>query len=113
MLSVGVDKVPRMRTLRSSITGRYQANCERGLCALTGSQATSKLQGEIFTLLDYVLGSGKCDVQTWAGARQLRIDMVFALRDGWMLAVEYDGAYWHRGKEERDWHKARMIESRW
>jgi hypothetical protein len=39
--------------------------------------------------------------------------MVFKLLSGRMLVVEYDGAYWHRGQEERDFHKARMLEDAW
>jgi len=30
----------------------YQAACEQGHCALTGNRATSKHEGQIFTLLD-------------------------------------------------------------
>jgi hypothetical protein len=33
------------------------------------------------------------------------------LADGGKLVVEYDGAYWHRGREERDFLKARRVES--
>jgi hypothetical protein len=105
--------VPAMHTQWSGAAGRYQARCEQGHCALTGGQATSKLQGQIFTLLDYVLGPGKPDVRTWAGRLPLRIDMVFTLPSGEVLALEYDGAYWHRDQEERDSRKTHMIEGKW
>ncbi len=95
------------------VTGRYQASCGEGRCALTGGQAISKLEGQIFTLLDYVLGCGKRDEHLGVGERALRIDMVFQFPGGQLLAVEYDGAYWHRDQEERDRRNARMIESVW
>lgn len=101
-----------MGTRWSGATGRYQARCGDGHCALTGDQATSKLQGEIFTLLDYVIGPGHRDQFAFT-FRSVRLDMVFKLRTGRALVVEYDGAYWHRDKEEQDFRKARMVEDAW
>lgn len=100
-------------------TGRYQGKCEQGHCALTGGQATSKHEGEILTLLKYVIGDGQGDARVALGRRQLRLDMVFSLPSGLALAVEYDGAYWHGGRsqeerqhnEERDFWKARDVEA--
>lgn len=37
--------------------------------------------------------------------------MVFGLSAGGKLVVEYDGAYWHRGREEQDFLKARRVET--
>lgn len=105
--------VSGMRTRWSGATGRYQAKCEQGHCALTGDQATSKLQGQIFTLLDYVIGSGHHDVRGFAGRRLVRLDMEFRLPSGQLLVVEYDSAYWHCNKEERDFLEARAIERAW
>jgi very-short-patch-repair endonuclease len=36
--------------------------------------------------------------------------MGFPLPGGRILAVEYDGAYWHRAQEERDLRKTDMIQ---
>jgi hypothetical protein len=38
-------------------SGRYAASCESGHCALTGNQATSKLEGQLSILLDHVFGA--------------------------------------------------------
>jgi hypothetical protein len=53
-------------------------------------------------LLDYALGRGKGDWRFQVVGRPVQIDMVFALPDDRALMVEYDGAHWDRGKEERD-----------
>lgn len=110
-----------MYTRWAGTTGRYQGKCEQGHCALTGDQATSKHEGEILTLLKYVIGHGRGDVKVPGGRRQFRLDMVFNLPSGLGLVVEYDGAYWHGGRnqeerqrnEERDYHKAREVEAAW
>jgi hypothetical protein len=103
-----------MYTRWAGATGRYQGKCEQGHCALTGDQATSKHEGEIRTLLKYVIGHGRGDVKVPSGRRQFRLDMVFDLPSGLVLVAEYDGAYWHGGRnqeerrhnEERDYYKA-------
>jgi hypothetical protein len=64
---------------RSGVTGRYQLRCGHGLCALTGDQASSKLQGSLFALLDYVVGGGRQDVSVVLGGQAVRLDMVFDL----------------------------------
>lgn len=102
-----------MRRRGPGTTGQYQASCEHGYCALSGHQATSKLEGQIFTLLDYVFGPGKHDWRSQVCGRWVQLDMVFTLPDDRALVVEYDGARWHRGKEERDGGKTRMIEEGW
>lgn len=108
-----------MYTRWAGATGRYQGKCEQGHCALTGGQAASKHEGEILTLLKYVIGDGRGDMRVLRGRRQLRLDMVFSLPSGLALAVEYDGAYWHGGRsqeerqhnEQRDYWKARDAEA--
>jgi hypothetical protein len=110
-----------MYTRWAGATGRYQGKCEQGHCALTGDQATSKHEGEILTLLKYVIGHGRGDVKVPGGRRQFRLDMVFDLPSGLVLVAEYDGAYWHGGRnqeerernEERDYYKAREVEAAW
>jgi hypothetical protein len=61
-----------------------------------------KIEGQKLTLLDYVLGRGKGDWRFQVFGRPVQIDMVFTLPDDRALMVEYDGAHWDRGKEERD-----------
>src|SRR5271166_5808549 len=109
-----------MYTRWASATGRYQGKCEQGHCALTGGQATSKHEGEILTLLKYVIGHGRRR-EGLQGRQQFRLDMAFDLPSGLVLVVEYDGAYWHGGRsqeerqrnEERDYCKAREAEAAW
>lgn len=105
-MSQAAAKVPGM----SGLTGRYQARCGNGLCALTGDQATSKLQGGLFAVLNYVIGAGRQDARVSLGTSLARLDMIFNIVDH-KLVVEYDGAYWHRGREEQDFRKARRVES--
>jgi hypothetical protein len=93
--------------------GRYTPSCEKGVCALTGNRATSKLESEIFTLLDYVLGPGKQDVQACLLGRACRIDILFPSLGARALIVEYDGAHWHKGKEEWDWRKSQAMQDGW
>jgi len=78
-MSAVVAMVSSMPRNLPGVTGRYQAKCGRGLCALAGDQATSKLQGDLFALLDYVIGGGAQDVRAGTGTRTLRTDMVFRL----------------------------------
>lgn len=94
--------------------GRYTPSCEKGVCARTGNRATSKLESDIFTLLDYILGPGKQDVHTYlSGNRPCRIDMLFPALGPQAVIVEYDGAHWHEGKEERDWSKSCEMQEGW
>lgn len=72
-------KVPGMSQYRTGVSGRYQARCGNGLCALTGDQATSKMQGSLFAVLNYVIGGGRQDVAVRLGTRLVRLDMVFDL----------------------------------
>jgi hypothetical protein len=107
-----------MHTRWAGSTGRYQRKCEQGHCALTGGRTTSRREGEVLTLLKYVIGQGRGDVSVPIGRRQFHLDMVFNLPDGRVLVVEYDGAYWHdghkkEGQEGRDYHKARDVEAAW
>jgi very-short-patch-repair endonuclease len=56
--------------------------------------------------------TGHRDQRAFA-SRPVRLDMVFQAPNGRVLVVEYDGAYWHRGQEERDFRKARLVEDAW
>jgi hypothetical protein len=98
-----------MSTRWAGASGRYQAACEQGHCALTGGEASSKHEGQIFALLSYVIGPGQHDVrQDRIPGRSGRHGV--SPDGGRILAVEYDGAYWHRGREERDLRKTDMIQ---
>jgi len=98
-----------MRTRWAGASGWYQAACEQGYCALAGGQAASKHEGQIFTLISYVLGAGQQNLQLEAYGRAVRLDMAFDLPSGEPIAVEYDGAYWHLGHEERDLDKTFRV----
>ena len=107
-----------MPTRWAGATGRYQRKCEQGYCTLTGGRPSSRSEGEILTLLKYVIGHGRGDVSVPIGTRQFHLDMVFNLPDGRVLVAEYDGAYWHDGRrkpgqEGRDYWKARDVEAAW
>lgn len=41
--------------------------------------------------------------------RRMSVDMVFELMPDCRLAVEYDGAYWHEGKEHADARKSDQL----
>jgi hypothetical protein len=109
-MSAVIVKVRSMRTSHPGVMGRHQLKCGQGLCALTGEQATSKLEGALFALLHYVIGGGRQDERVPIGGRKARLDMVFDLPGGGTLVVEYDGEYWHRLHSERDFFKARDVE---
>jgi hypothetical protein len=78
--------------------------CER--CALIG---VSEVELRAFTELHHVLQDHLSPQQrdarlhTSAGQR-LRVDMIFG-----EIAVEYDGSYWHRGKDDRDREKTARL----
>jgi hypothetical protein len=89
----------------------HQAACGDGHCLITGQSAPSKLQGRIFGLLDYVVGPGRANYERsmWSG-QPLRIDMLFESDSlGHRLAVEYDGAYFHRDRYLADHRKNERI----
>jgi hypothetical protein len=77
-----------MRTQWSGANGRYRPRCENGACAITGGRATSKLEGQIFTLLDHVVGPGEQDVHVRLHGRAARLDMVFQPLPDLLLVVE-------------------------
>ncbi|GAA1651065.1 DUF559 domain-containing protein [Catellatospora bangladeshensis] len=95
-----------MRQNWSVSSGRYAASCDNGHCALRGNEATSKLEGNIFATLDFALGPGRAGAQVG----RYRADMLFPLSRRAGLVLEYDGAYWHSGEEERDERKAALLE---
>lgn len=71
------------------------------------------MEGEIFTILNYVLGPGQQRVTLSVAGERMDIDMI--LGDGSrspLVIVEYDSAYFHYDKEDRDLRKS-VILSRW
>ena len=88
-----------------SARGRYRAGCS---CATESGPRDSKVQVVIFQLLSFVLGGGRHDV-SFPEDRRMEVDMVFDLAADFRLAIEYDGAYWHHGKEATDARKSELL----
>jgi hypothetical protein len=76
---------------------------------LDGGETASKHETQIFVLVSYVLGTGQQGLRIQAGGRAARADMAFDLAGHDKFVVEYDGAYWHSGQEERDLRKNLMM----
>ncbi|UAL29821.1 hypothetical protein K8W59_19170 [Nocardioides rotundus] len=66
------------------------------------------METTIFNVLDFVLGCGKQDVPVPFDGR-MNLDMLFEAVTGFRLGVEYDGAYWHQGREHSDRRKAEAL----
>ena len=88
--------------------GHYRVRCPPGSCAAEAVPGTSNLEREIFANLDSVFGGGKYDYVV-PGRVGLRSDMAFLIDDELTLVIEYDGAYWHIGREPQDRRKVEMI----
>src|SRR5687767_6512019 len=96
-----------------STVGRYSSRCPDGRCAAEAEPGTSKLQHDLFTLLKLLFGCGDPDYRVG----RCKADMAFRIspldshgpHDDLMLVVEYDGAYWHKGRERGDLAKAEFI----
>ena len=69
---------------------------------------TSLIETTVFNVLAYVLGCGRQDVPTAFDGR-MNLDMLFQAPDGFRLGVEYDGAYWHSGREHADSRKTHLL----
>ncbi|MFW0789687.1 hypothetical protein [Gordonia sp. CPCC 205333] len=91
----------------SSARGRYIRGDRCDNC-LGGEPRTSKLESDVFAILGFVLGPGEQDVRLPSDAR-MHLDMRFQLPHGLMYGFEYDGAYWHAGKEDADTRKAYRV----
>jgi hypothetical protein len=86
--------------------GRYRQTCLAE--CLGGDRRGSKLEGEVFQILSFLLPGGAADI-CFPDDRRLWIDMVFTLAPGFRLAIEYDGAYWHAEKFESDQRKGERL----
>lgn len=71
---------------------------------------SSGLESDIFTVMQFVLGYGEQDVAI-PGDRRTWLDMRFVGRGGLPIGIEYDGAYWHAGREEADMRKTHRVMS--
>lgn len=91
--------------------GRYDAHCGDGYCADKANPGTSKIEAELFAPLNYFIGNGKRNqvVEASNKGRLFDVDMTFDLKSGWLLIIEYDGAYWHQGREGVDHDKSHML----
>jgi hypothetical protein len=88
--------------------GRFVASCSEGFCRGQTASGTSGLERGIFDILNFVIGGGRHDVPL-PRDRRMRADMIFALRNGFAFAVEYDGAFWHLKSFQRDIRKSYML----
>lgn len=73
-----------------------------------GEPRSSGLERDIFTVLQLVLGRGERDVPIPTDHRT-RLDMRFRGRRGLLIGIEYDGAYWHAGREDADLRKTHRL----
>ena len=89
--------------------GRYVRGDKCAAC-LGDEPRLSRLETEIFTLMNYVLDDGERDLPLPNDGR-MHLDMRFRQERGPMIGVEYDGAYWHAFKEEADERKTRRVVS--
>jgi hypothetical protein len=92
--------------------GRYQAGRAACGCSNEAVPGTSKIETDLFSLLNFVLGNGQQGYLV-DGSKALRADMAFQCGPGLVLFVEYDGAYWHEGREATDWRKVTRLMGRW
>lgn len=104
--------VPRMSQSAVPVArGRFRPGCWCGRTGRLPEARTSGVETTVFNVLDFVLGCGKQDVPVPFDGR-MNLDMLFEAVTGFRLGVEYDGAYWHQGREERDaWKRERLIDS--
>lgn len=104
-LSVLACTVANMSGRLSSIGGYggYRVRCEPGFCATNAGPGTSKTERDIRELFKLVLGP----IMPQSVAPP--VDMAFDLQYGPLLAIEYDGAGWHKDREEQDRRKAERL----
>lgn len=75
-----------------------------------GEPRSSGLERDIFTVLQLMLGHGERDVPIPSDHRT-RLDMRFRGCGDLPIGIEYDGAYWHAGREEADMRKNHRLMS--
>lgn len=99
--------VTMARRNTNSSRGRYQsasecANCDRE------EPRSSLVETELFYSLAFVFGGAERDVAL-PGDRRVWLDMRFRLPSGFRLGIEFDGAYWHAAREEKDLRKSDRL----
>ncbi|MGV0676760.1 hypothetical protein ABQE62_11205 [Mycolicibacterium fortuitum] len=87
--------------------GRYVRADVCPHCSDDGPRS-SGLERDIFTVLQLMLGRGERDVPIPSDHRT-RLDMRFRGRGGLLIGIEYDGAYWHTGREDADLRKTHRL----
>lgn len=91
--------------------GRFRTGCACGRTGVLPTARTSGVETTVFNVLDFVLGCGRQDVPVPFDGR-MNLDMLFHAQTGFRLGVEYDGAYWHTGRERNDaWKAERLLTS--
>jgi hypothetical protein len=85
--------------------GRYRVRCEPGFCAADAGPGTSKIERDIREMFKLVLGPTMPE-------NAPPVDMAFELPFGQLLGIEYDGAGWHKGREQQDLRKAQRLAKR-
>jgi hypothetical protein len=85
--------------------GKYRARCEPGFCAADAGSGTSKIERDIREMFKLVLGP------TMPENVAPGFDMAFEVPVGQLILIEYDGAGWHKGHEQRDLRKAQRLET--
>ncbi len=91
---------PRGRYVRGDVCPHCSADEPR----------SSRLESDIFSVLQLVLGPGEQGVPVPADQR-IWLDMLFRGGNGIPIGIEYDGAYWHAGREVADLRKSDLLMS--
>lgn len=87
-----------------STRGRFGVGCVPG-CVGRVEQRSSGVETAAFSVLSLMFAGMRSDVP-FPGDQRRRLDMLVAFPSGYRLGVEYDGAYWHQGRERQDCDKA-------
>ena len=97
-------RVDRRHTWRTSPNIRFQQDTGCPDCKLVSrSREEIGLAHEIWSVIPFDLKQDKVRVGTWLA----EVDIVIPKLN---LLVEYDGAYWHHGKESEDRNKTARLE---
>ena len=89
---------------KAQLVSRTSAGAGCPDCTLTPRSAQEmRLAHELKAFIDFDLDTHKLRV----GSRRRDVDIVL---DELRLAVEFDGAYWHRNKADKDLNKTRQLE---
>jgi hypothetical protein len=96
-----------VRLPSGSPRGRYLRGDACPRCSVDEPRS-SRLESDVFNLMQFVLGPAEQDVPV-PDDRRMRLDMRFRGRGDLPIGVEYDGAYWHAGREDADLLKSARL----